>query len=235
MDEINQSANFQQPQVSEPVEQSAQQSVQKSKNIFKYLFFVLLILFLGIIISGYFLLTKKINTLSQSTPTSTQTNIVNNTNTTPTITINQEQESTVFNPETILLSLQEAIGTSAPIKSDDVASLSWLINEEGTKATYSNNFKTFSLAAIVSNQNVGKYGNYTSTDEVTLTSLKELKSTINEFFTTNGFEKNSFNTFNDEVYNMDYMGFSKGNLRCLIKFEPQIDPFGHFNCGVFQD
>jgi hypothetical protein len=70
MDKIKQTSNLQKPQPIKKIK-----PVQKGKNIFKYLFFVSLDLFLIIIITGYFLLNKKTNNLQQSTsiPIETQT------------------------------------------------------------------------------------------------------------------------------------------------------------------
>lgn len=98
MDKIKQTSNLQEPQPIQKIK-----PVQKDKNIFKYLFFILLILFLGIIITGYFVLTKKINTLSQQELTSTQTNTVSEITSTPTtvttITSTEPKESTADSNE----------------------------------------------------------------------------------------------------------------------------------------
>ncbi len=86
MDDMNQSANLQETQISQPIEQPVQQPIQKDKNIFKYLFFALLILFLGIIITLYFVLVKKTNTVSEVTSTPT---------TVPVVTSTESRESTL--------------------------------------------------------------------------------------------------------------------------------------------
>ena len=217
MDDINQSANFQQPLIPQPI--------QKDKNIFKYLFFVLLILFLGIIITGYFVLTKKINTLSQQIPTQTQTNVINEITITPTITN--------LDTKTFLNSIQTELKTSSPIRSSGT---NFWINSSQEYVPLKGD--SFSLAGTVSNEYVSRYGNYSDITDITADSFKSLITSFDSIFINSGFQKDAINTINKidkDGFGSIYLGYTNGNTKCLITLQVQSDPFCYVFCGIVDE
>lgn len=95
--------------------------------------------------------------------------------------------------------------------------------------------KQILLGTSENNENVGKYGDFT-TDDLQMVNpefLGTLQTKISEYFDSNGFNPSSLNT--DLVPNELYfstLGYEKNNLKCLASLSVQSDPFGYITCGT---
>jgi len=133
-------------------------------------------------------------------------------------------------PKQILLALQKDLKVTSPISArheewlDENKHRVPIVGQEFSLATKANNY-------------VGKYGNFAPYDinSVTEDSLKFLQSSVDKFFISSGFQKNSQNTFR-KVYDTGYIslsnGYTKGDMKCLVGLTPITDPFGSFFCGA---
>lgn len=153
-----------------------------------------------------------------------------NTSTVPITAINQD----ITDSKQALGSLQKALNVNSPI--NDYNGIDWL---DQNKQRVPLMGQDFSLS-------MADYGNYSAQDIISLSvtedSLKPLQSAVDNFFTSNGFQKDNSNTFrniqkdarnNGLVFLSDLsMGYTKGELKCLIKLFPNTNPPGWFFCGI---
>jgi hypothetical protein len=230
MEETNQIPNTQQIQpiqTPEPV---------KNKNIFKILFIISLIVILGIIIAFYFVLNNKINQLSNKQASDITSIPTQNTTATKIIpTAIPTAEKIIIDPRQILNQLQTTLKTSSPISIRN--NMEWL-DDNGQYLLLTG--QDFGLAGTVSNNYVGKYGNYSDVSSITIDSFKTLQSDIDKFFKSNGFEENKNN--NKHIVNNSEdslstisMGYTKGEVKCLIRLYAKTDPFADIFCGIIDE
>lgn len=189
--------------------------------------FTPLVVILGIIVvlgvaGGIYYLGR-----TQSEPSSqTKINI-------PIKSVNMSQNIT--DSKQALVSLQKVLGTTSPIR--EGANTDWLDQNKQRVPLIGQDFALGTSA----NTYVGKYGNYEQypntnfLKDITEDSFKPLQATVEELFSSSGFQKDNQNTFRNEGLVYLSMGYQKGNIKCLITLTPQTDPFGNFFCGVIDE
>lgn len=153
--------------------------------------------------------------------------------------INNNQETP--DAKQTLLNLQQSLKVTA---STQKSQTDWVLEN---KENIPLDGQSFGIGSFNNTSSlVGKWGNYGITtinginyinlDEITEDSFKPLKLTIDTFFNTNNFQKDNSNSYIDNtdarMGKTIKMGYIKGNLKCLITFQPQTDPFCHLFCGI---
>lgn len=147
----------------------------------------------------------------------------------PTINISKSMADS----KQVLVDLKKALNVTALII--DMNIFNWITESKEIAPLIG---QGFTLGVSASSQ-VGKYGNFTQypdpnylkdlTEEV----FKPLQGSIDEFFISNGFQKDEQNTFrSDKSYILLFMGYKKGDLKCLIRLNPRSSLFGNFFCGI---
>lgn len=89
--------------------------------------------------------------------------------------------------------------------------------------------------ATEANDYVGKYGNFKAQDVSAITedSLKILREDTDKFFISNGFEKDTKNSYKvDDPIIFERLGYVKESFHCLVTYSYGGDPFGQFFCGT---
>jgi hypothetical protein len=131
----------------------------------------------------------------------------------------------------ILVNLEKALNVNAPI-TDKWNSINWLAKNKEILPLMGQGF----ILGINGTSVVGKYDNYslaTNIKDITEDALKPLQNTVDEFFLSNGFQKDNYNTYHaTEYYLLIFKGYTKGDLKCLITLEPQSSLIGNFFCGI---
>jgi hypothetical protein len=144
-------------------------------------------------------------------------------------TSSQIVSQNITDPKQALEALQVVLKVTSPIT--DRNNIDWL-DQNNRRIPLTG--VDFSLATSTYSA-VGKYGNYKANDlnSITEESFKPLQMSVENFFTLNGFQKDTSNTFRNNT-GLPYlnMGFTKGDLKCLINLTPRTDPFGDFFCGI---
>lgn len=140
----------------------------------------------------------------------------------------ETQSITQVEDET-LRGLGEAIGTVVSL--NDYVYYDW-VNSDGSIQPLTG--RQFGVGTTGSDT-LGKYGNISNNDisQVTEAFLSPLRNTSNGYFESIGFLQNSDNTslVPDEI-GTTYVGYEKGEMKCLTKLYIQTDPFGYFFCGT---
>lgn len=217
----------------QPVESIQSIPPIKNQNIFKILFIISIIIILGIIVSFYFILNNKINKLNNKqnteiTSVSEQKTVITDNDTMPTIVPSIED----VDPTQILNSLQNTLKTITKLST--TSNSNWLENNQYTVL----NGKDFFLGT---SDSFGKYGNFTNTDvsSITLNSLKNLRSDIDNFFKSNDFQKNEINTVeysnNNTTIGGASIGYTRNKTKCLITLYIKSDPFANIFCGIIDE
>jgi hypothetical protein len=222
MDEIiNQTPPIVEPVLPEPMPEAIPEKIIKKKlPIFIWIIPILFIILFYIIFKQQQLLnTDKQEVDENILPTPTE---INN-QITPIITVTTVPIETPDAKQT-LLNLQYSLKVTSPIKE---STIDW-IGENGERIPLIG--QHFSLGTFV-NANMGKWGNFSDITEITDESLKPLQLPIETFFTSNNFQKDSQNSYKNTNFNNTKIGYTKGNLKCLITLSP-CDPFAYFFCGT---
>lgn len=179
------------------------------------------------IVLSFFSPAKNIQTNKISTGIKPNTAIV-----TPTPTINISQS--MADSKQILVDLEKALNVTAEI-TDKWSSINWFVNGKEIVPLIC---QAFTIGTSASSH-TGKYGNFAQypdsnyLKDVTEDALKPLQSEVNEFFLSNRFQKDDLNTFrNSESYVLLFIGYTKGDLKCLFRLNPKSSLFGNFFCGI---
>lgn len=140
----------------------------------------------------------------------------------------------ITDPKQALNSLQKALNVNSPI--NDYNGIDWLDQNKQRVPLMGQDFGL----------SMANYGNYSAQDIISLSvtedSLKPLQSAVDNFFTSNGFQKDNSNTFrniqkdarnNGLVFLSNLsMGYTKGKLKCIISLSLNTNPPGYFFCGI---
>ncbi|VVA44193.1 conserved exported hypothetical protein [Candidatus Roizmanbacteria bacterium] len=149
---------------------------------------------------------------------------------TPTINISQSMADS----KQILVDLEKALNVTAEI-TEKWSSINWFgIGKEIAPLIC----QAFTIGTSASSH-TGKYGNFAQypdlniLKDVTEDALKPLQSEVNEFFLSNGFQKDDRNTFRSSEFPVAlFMGYTKGDLKCLVTLYSRSSLFGNFFCGI---
>lgn len=198
--------------------------VQKQNNIYKVLFFISISVLIIVVAVFLFLFKndeQRKNNLDQSTETKTTL-----LETEPTPTKTEEETPDI---KQTLLSLQKSLKTNSPIKEFSKVFYTDWIADDGEREPLIGS--SFCLSDKKYNDNCDSWGNFTDIREITKESLKSLKTLIDNFFISNGFNNDNKNTYNLGSY-LDNFGYTKGNLKCSVRFNYSTSSLADFYCGV---
>lgn len=197
-------------------QESAQTPLNNSNFSLKRILIVTaVVLFMLVLAGGYLLGARN----GQTTKKATQTQLVPN----PNNTVDEKH---------ILNSLERALNVTATISVRN--NIDWFNQNKQKLPLMGQNFGLGTFA----NAYLGKYGNYAQypspnyLKDVTMDSLKPLQTGVEEFFISNGFQKDIQNTFSNSYISL---GYRRSDIKCLITLIPNGDPLGNFFCGTVDD
>src|ERR1041385_1765211 len=131
-------------------------------------------------------------------------------------------------PKQILMALEQALKVNAPITEKKADG--WFDQRKQRTPLTGQGF----VLGTFSNAYMGKYGNFTINDaKATTQTFTTLQSSLDSFFTTQGFQKDNQNTLIlQSAPPFITLGYTKNTIHCLITLTPQTDLFGDFFCGM---
>lgn len=190
----------------------------KQNNTFKILFFITLVTLIGVVIASFLLKNQKQTINEEQVNTSTSNiDIETKEETDDTLKPSQTKEE-ISDPKQILKELQKNLNTNSSLEDSKIGypSCDIKIDDKERVPLVGQQFFICGKNYKTIDSNCSAWGNFNNISEITKESLQPLKLLADDFFISNNFKKDVINSLIVDSGTTEYVGYTKGDLRCYL-------------------